>query len=45
MRKRGISRVDISSHVFYEEYEAFYEAYYNIVLGYLRKKVKFLGRC
>ncbi len=29
--------------VYYEEFEAFYEAYYSIVLGYLRKKVNSLA--
>ena len=43
METGGIVRVDTSSHVFYEEYEAFYAAYYNIVLGYLKKKVNSLA--
>lgn len=43
METREVARVDKSSHIFYEEYEAFYEAYYSIVLGYLRKKVNSLA--
>lgn len=43
METKKVIRIERDSHVSYEKYEAFYEAYYNIVLGYLRKKVNSLA--
>ena len=43
MEMRNVTRIENDSHVFFEKYESFYEAYYRIVLGYLRKKVDSLA--
>ena len=43
MDMENVVQFERNPHAFYEKYESFYEAYYRIVLGYLRKKVNSLA--